>query len=151
MIGIPGQTIETLASDLLLMKEMDVDMSGMGPFIPHQQTPLKDGAQGSAEMTFKMVAVARILMPEVLLPATTSLASIHPHGREMSLQVGANVIMPNVSPQEYRKLYEIYPNKLCIKDQIGDYRHLISAQIEALGRTVSTDYGHSPKAQFQQA
>lgn len=149
MIGLPGQTLDTLADDLLLMKEMDVEMSGMGPFIPHPETPLGQSAQGSGEMTLKMLAVARILMPLVLLPATTSLASIDPKGRERSLQVGANVIMPNVGPQEFRQLYAIYPNKLCIHDHIGDYRNLLVQQIEALGRKVAIDQGHSPKAQFQ--
>lgn len=144
MIGLPGQTIDTLAADLLLFKEMDIEMCGMGPFIPHPDTPLAHGEQGSVEMTLNMLAVARILMPQVLLPATTSLATIHPHGRELSLQVGANVIMPNVGPQDMREFYAIYPNKLCTHDHIGDHREMLVTQIESLGRTVAQDQGHSP-------
>lgn len=109
MIGLPGQTVETLARDLQLMKEMHIDMSGMGPFIPHPKTPLHLGCTGSIFLTLKMLAVARLYMPWLLLPATTALASLHPEGRELALRAGANVIMPNVSPEEFRSLYQIYP------------------------------------------
>ena len=84
MIGLPGQTVEILARDLELMKEMQIDMSGMGPFIPHGQTPLKHSMAGSASMTLKMLATARLYMPWLLLPATTSLATLHPQGRELA-------------------------------------------------------------------
>lgn len=148
MIGLPGQTLDTLAEDILLMQRMNVDMSGMGPFIPHQQTPLKDAPKGSTDLTLKMLAVARITMPWLLLPATTSLATLHPQGRALALQAGANVIMPNVSPQEFRQLYQIYPDKLCIHDPVGDHRQQLIAQIEALGRTIGTDYGHTMNPSF---
>lgn len=150
MIGLPGQTLDTLASDLELMRQMDVEMSGMGPFIPHPDTPLGAYAQGSVEMTLKMLAAARIIMPLVLLPATTSLATLHPKGRELSLSVGANVIMPNVSPQEFRAYYAIYPNKASSVHSISETRQKLIAMIEAEGRIVAKDFGHSPKKQFQQ-
>lgn len=145
MVGLPGQTIDTLAEDLLLLQKMDVDMAGIGPFIPHQDTPLKDGKTGTVEMTLKMVAVARIMMPLVHLPSTTSLGTIHPQGRELALKSGANVVMPNVSPTEFRALYQIYPNKICLNDEPGHCRGCITGKILALGRTVSDDHGHSPK------
>jgi biotin synthase len=145
MVGLPGQTLDTLAEDLLLLKKMDVDMAGIGPFIPHPQTPLASAQQGTLEMTLKMVALARIIMPLVHLPATTALGTIHPEGREKALQAGANVVMPNVSPSEYRALYQIYPNKICIRDEPVHCRSCITGKIKALGRVVSTTHGHSPK------
>ncbi|QNB48039.1 [FeFe] hydrogenase H-cluster radical SAM maturase HydE [Thermanaerosceptrum fracticalcis] len=145
MVGLPGQTLDTLAEDLLLLKKMDVDMAGIGPFIPHPQTPLASAQQGTLEMTLKMVALARIIMPLVHLPATTALGTIHPEGREKALQAGANVVMPNVSPSEYRALYQIYPNKICIRDEPVHCRSCITGKIKALGRVVSTTRGHSPK------
>jgi len=145
MVGLPGQTLDTLADDILLMQEMDVDMAGIGPFIPHPDTPLAPSQQGSLEMTLKMVAVARIVMPLVHLPATTALGTIHGRGREMALEAGGNVVMPNVSPTDFRELYQIYPNKICLNDQPGHCRNCITGKIRGLGRTVSNDYGHSPK------
>lgn len=148
MIGLPGQTTEILARDLQLMKEMKVDMSGMGPFIPHPQTPLKHNHTGSVWMTIKMLAVARLYMPWLLLPATTSLATMHPQGRELALRAGANVIMPNVSPEEFRSLYQIYPGKLNTRNSMADYRQEIVTLVENEGRTVATDYGHSMHPSF---
>ena len=145
MVGLPGQTLDTLAEDLLLLKKMDVDMAGIGPFIPHPQTPLASAQQGTLEMTLKMVALARITMPLVHLPATTALGTIHPEGREKALQAGANVVMPNVSPSEYRALYQIYPNKICIRDEPAHCRSCITGKIKALGRVVSVSRGYSPK------
>ena len=150
MIGIPGQTVDTLARDLRLMKEMRIDMSGMGPFIPHPQTPLRTGTTGSVSMTLKMLATARLYMPWMLLPATTSLASLHPQGRELALRAGANVIMPNVSPEEFRSLYQIYPGKLNTRDSIQEYKRNLTKLIEAEGRTVSTEFGHSMHPAFHQ-
>ncbi len=148
MIGLPGQTVETLARDLQLMKEMQIDMSGMGPFIPHGQTPLGRAAAGSVAMTLKMVATARLYMPWLLLPATTSLASLHPNGRELALRAGANVIMPNVSPQEFRSLYQIYPGKVALPGSIVEARASIVRLVEAEGRTVALDQGHSVRPGF---
>ncbi|MFZ7103330.1 MAG: [FeFe] hydrogenase H-cluster radical SAM maturase HydE [Peptococcaceae bacterium] len=145
MVGLPGQTLDTLARDLLLLKKMNVDMAGIGPFIPHPETPLAGSKQGTLSMTLKMIAVARLMLPLLHLPATTALGTIHPAGREMALQAGGNVVMPNVSPTEFRELYQIYPNKICSKDRPGDCRNCISGKILALGRTVANDYGHSPK------
>lgn len=150
MIGLPGQTVEILARDLQLMKEMQIDMSGMGPFIPHPETPLGSCSTGSVAMTLKMLATARLYMPWLLLPATTSLATLHPQGRELALRAGANVIMPNVSPEEFRSLYQIYPGKLNSHDSMTEYRKRITELVEAEGRTVATDFGHSLHPAFHQ-
>lgn len=150
MIGLPGQTVETLARDLQLMKEMHIDMSGMGPFIPHPKTPLHFGCTGSIFLTLKMLAIARLYMPWLLLPATTALASLHPEGRELALRAGANVIMPNVSPEEFRSLYQIYPGKLNHHDSITDYFNRIKQLIEKEGRSVAIDLGHSFLPSFHQ-
>lgn len=150
MIGLPGQTVDILARDLELMKEMEVEMCGMGPFIPHAQTPLHFGNTGSISMTLKMMAVARIYMPWMMLPATTALVSLHPEGRELALRAGANVIMPNVSPETTRSLYQIYPGKLNHRDSMTDYYNKITALVEAEGRTVGTDLGHSIYTAYHQ-
>lgn len=143
MIGLPGQNIQTLARDLQLMKELQADMSGMGPFIPHPETPLRFGTTGSISMTLKMLATARLYMPWILLPATTALASLHPEGRELALRAGANVIMPNVTPEAVRSLYQIYPGKLNTEDNMKDYYNRIRTIIESEGRTVASGFGHS--------
>ena len=143
MIGLPGQNVQTLARDLQLMKELQADMSGMGPFIPHPETPLRFGTTGSISMTLKMLATARLYMPWILLPATTALASLHPEGRELALRAGANVIMPNVTPEDVRSLYQIYPGKLNTEDNMKDYYNRIRTMIESEGRTVASGFGHS--------
>ena len=150
MIGLPRQTVDILARDLELMKEMEVEMCGMGPFIPHAQTPLHFGNTGSISMTLKMMATARIYMPWMMLPATTALVSLHPEGRELALRAGANVIMPNVSPETTRSLYQIYPGKLNHRDSMTDYYNKITALVEAEGRTVGTDLGHSIYTAYHQ-
>lgn len=146
MVGLPWQTVESLADDVLLLRELDVEMAGFGPFIPHGQTPLSTCTGGSADMTLKTLAVARIIMPFTHLPATTALGSIDPEGRQRALRCGANVVMPNITPVKYKRLYEIYPNKICITEE-GSVQCLpcITGIIIESGRSVATDYGHSRK------
>jgi biotin synthase len=100
MVGLPGQTVETLADDILLMKELDVEMAGIGPFIPNDHTPLAACRRGDVDMTLKTLAVARLVLPFTHLPATTALASIHPEGRQVALKCGANVVMPDITPAQ---------------------------------------------------
>lgn len=145
MVGLPGQTHEDLAGDLLLMKKMDLDMVGVGPFIPHPETPLKDSPQGDLKLTLKFVALVRLVTRNTHIPATTALGSIHPFGRQMALQGGANVIMPNVTPEKYRKLYEIYPNKICITEKPSDCSGCVGSMIHSLGRKIGKGFGHSLK------
>ena len=116
MIGSPYQTVEHLINDLLFMKDFKPHMVGMGPFIPHAQTPFKDEPAGRLEDTLHMLGIVRLMLPYVLLPATTALGTIVPTGRELGLLAGANVVMPNVTEGEYRRLYELYPGKACVDD-----------------------------------
>jgi biotin synthase len=146
MIGLPWQTVATLAEDILLLKRLDVEMAGFGPFIPHGHTPLASCAGGSVDMTLKTLAVARLVLPFTHFPATTALGSIDPEGRQRALRCGANVVMPNITPVRYKKLYEIYPNKICITEE-GSEQCLpcIAGIIRQSGRSVATDYGHGRK------
>ena len=111
MVGVPGQTIEDLADDLLFIKELDSHMIGIGPFIPHKNTPLKDEPSGSAELTYTLIAILRLMLPKSLIPSTTSLATLHTNNRYKGFQVGANVVMPNLTPYDYKKKYQLYDGK----------------------------------------
>jgi biotin synthase len=143
MIGLPGQTIESVADDILFMKQMEFDMAGIGPFIPHPDTPLAGAAPGTLKMTLKAVALTRIVIPYLLMPATTATGTIQPRGRERALQCGANVIMPNATPLKYRELYQIYPNRICVSETPDDCGKCVEMMVTSLGRKVATDYGHS--------
>lgn len=145
IIGLPGQTEETIVQDLLLFKELDLEMVGIGPFIAHPGTPLADFKNGSVAMTLKTVAITRLLLPLSHLPATTALGSIDRQGRQQALRAGANVVMPNITAAEYRSFYQIYPAKICINEQAVDCRRCIGGIIASLGREVAVDCGHSPK------
>jgi biotin synthase len=151
MVGLPGQTLQSLAADLLFMRELDVEMAGIGPFIPHPATPLGTERGGTAALTLKVIAVARLLLPQAHLPATTALGTVDSRGRQKALQAGANVVMPNITPGNYRRMYEIYPNKICLDDNPAHCRNCIGGIISSLGRTVATDCGHSPKGVFAAA
>jgi biotin synthase len=152
MVGLAGQTFESVATDLLLFRALDLDMIGIGPFIPHPATPLGSGLARPAlpsenqvprdeSMVYRVLALARILCPDANIPSTTALATINKvHGRELGLRRGANVVMPNLTPLPYRRLYEIYPAKACL-DESGDAcAACLPARIAALGRHV----GHGP-------
>ena len=110
LVGLPGQTVESLAGDILFFKEINADMIGIGPFIPHPGTPLKDCNTGNFYLALKVMAICRILLKNINIPATTAMETLNPNGRIIALQSGANVIMPNVTAIEYRTKYEIYPN-----------------------------------------
>ena len=142
LVGLPGQTTESLADDLLFFKELPVDMAGIGPFIPHPQTPLAgETVQGHFELALKMMALMRLLLPDINIPATTAMETLHPRGRLLALESGANVVMPNVTEGDYRKFYELYPGKICTGDTPDRCRGCIQAKIESIGRTVSPVYG----------
>lgn len=133
MVGLPGQTLETIAQDLLLLRELSCDMAGIGPFLPHPKTPLRDAACGSTELTKRAVALARLLLPECNLPATTSLGVLDSREKDDVFSCGANVIMRKVTPDPYKTQYEIYPAQLKPTDIVGD-RAMLEEQIRALGR-----------------
>lgn len=141
LVGLPEQTVESLADDVLFFKEINADMVGIGPFIAHPHTPLKDTANGNFTLALKVMALTRILLKNINIPATTAMETLNPNGRIIALQSGANVVMPNVTTTEYRAKYEIYPNKICINENPSQCFHCISGKIKSIGRTVSTGYG----------
>ncbi|WP_287190173.1 [FeFe] hydrogenase H-cluster radical SAM maturase HydE [Syntrophothermus sp.] len=146
MIGLPGQTLEDLAMDILKFRELDLDMVGVGPYICHEETPLAGNANGTVEMTFKVIALTRIVTRDAHIPATTALATLRPtDGREKALELGANVVMPNVTPAKYRALYELYPAKVCIGEEAEQCQACMHGRIYSLGRPISQGYGHSFK------
>ena len=145
MVGLPGQTIEHLADDIEFLREFQPDMIGIGPYIAHPDTPLAGSPSGDMQMTLKMVALARIVTRDALIPATTAIGSIHELGREMALEAGANVVMPNYTPLKYRVHYEIYPNKRCVTEDPSEWDSRMRLRIQSIGRTVSTSHGHSRK------
>jgi biotin synthase len=179
MIGIPGQSLASIAEDILLFRELDLDMIGVGPYIPHPGTPLGivpisartvpearsakmglspfaplDEKHGGAalpadqqaarheQMVCKVIALARLACPQANIPSTTALATINPtSGREMGLQSGANVVMPNLTPVEYRAMYEIYPNKACINETGEECSRCLAGRILGLGRRIGVGPG----------
>lgn len=145
MVGLPGETPEIMADNLLLLQQLDVDMAGIGPFLPNPDTSLAGAAGGNLVNSLKAVAIARLLLRNAHIPATTAMGSLDPKGREKALQAGANVVMPNVSPQEVREMYQLYPNKICLRDDPAHCRGCITGKIHSLGRTVSAEHGHSLK------
>lgn len=142
LVGLPKQTTESLANDILFFKELDADMIGIGPFIPHEETPLKDASKGDFWLALKVMALTRINMPDINIPATTAMETLNLNGRIIALQSGANVVMPNVTSLEYRAKYEIYPGKICVNENPEQCRGCIEAKIKSIGRTISKDYGY---------
>ena len=143
LVGLPEQTIDSLADDILFFKEIGADMVGIGPFIPHPQTPLKDTKNGDFTLALKVMALTRIMLPDINIPATTAMETLNPNGRIIALNSGANVVMPNVTSSTYRKKYEIYPNKICINEEPDKCRNCIEAKIKSIGRTIAQDCGQS--------
>ena len=143
MVGLPGQTPEILADDLLVMKLLDADMLGIGPFIAHPDTPLGGIGNDDLELTLRVLAIARLITRNTNIPATTALATLHPQGRLLALQAGANVVMPDFTPDIYKTLYDIYPGR---KD-VGDAREIISylkKDFQSIGRTLLYSVGNRP-------
>jgi biotin synthase len=160
MVGIPGQTWDTLASDILRFREFDMDMIGVGPFLPSPRTPLggpaaasffaapEDQVPNDELTTLKTVALTRLVCPDSNIPSTTALATIdRAQGRELGLMRGANVVMPNVTPVAYRVNYEIYPGKACINETAAACQGCLAGRIHSLGRKV----GRGPGGRSQTA
>lgn len=143
MIGSPYQTVENLAEELLFLKKIDPHMCGIGPFIPHKDTPFKDMPAGTLSMTLFMLGLIRLTLPKVLLPATTALGTIDPMGRELGIMAGANVLMPNLSPGDVRKKYMLYDNKICTGDEAAQCIECLKKRIEKTGCRIVTDRGDS--------
>lgn len=145
LVGLPGQTIDSLADDILFFKEINADMIGIGPFIPCEDTPLKDAAGGTLELALKVMAVTRLLLPDINIPATTAMETLHPNGRILALQSGANVVMPNVTEGPYRAQYTLYPGKIAVNDSPTGCKEDISRKIIQIGRTISSSKGFRRK------
>lgn len=133
MVGSPGQTVEHLAEDFQFIRELHPEMVGIGPFIPHRDTPFARETQGSMELTLYLLSLLRIQQPDLLLPATTALATVHPRGRELGIEAGANVVMPNLSPVGVRDKYTLYDGKVCTGDEATKCRKCLEKRIESVG------------------
>lgn len=141
MVGSPYQTAHHLAKDLKFIEEFSPDMCGIGPFITHKATPFADNESGSLEMTLYLLSTLRLIKPNLLLPATTALGTIHPQGRELGILAGANVVMPNLSPVSVRKKYELYDNKICTGEESAECKVCLNNRMESIGYTIVTDRG----------
>lgn len=133
MVGSPYQTAENLAEDLLYIHDLKPHMVGIGPFVPHHDTPFAKEKQGSLETTLLLLGMIRLILPNVLLPATTALGTIHTKGREMGILAGANVVMPNLSPKDVRKKYLLYDNKICTGDEAAECIACLGRRMESVG------------------
>ncbi|MBT9177232.1 MAG: (FeFe) hydrogenase maturase subunit HydE [Firmicutes bacterium] len=145
LVGLPGQTVADLADDIALARELEVDMFGVGPFIPHPDTPLGEATPGSTLMTYKMIAVARLVLRDVHIPVTTALSTLEEDGREKGWMRGANIVMPNATPAPYRAQYELYKNKRCIDDTLEHCRGCLGRRVKSVGRVIGQGRGTSLK------
>jgi biotin synthase len=145
IVGLPGQTPEILLKDILTFDKLNLDMIGIGPFIPHPNTPFGDENPGSVIETLKVLALTRIITKNSHLPATTALATVDPMGREKALCAGANVLMPNVGLQSYKRYYQIYPNKISIFESSEEVFLKVRKMFRMLRRKISKTYGDSLK------
>ena len=141
MVGPPGQTLQDLVADLRFLQSLDPDMIGIGPYIHHDDTPLGGSADGSLELTLRLIAVLRLMFPWALIPSTTALASLDPRGRTLGLQAGANVIMPNLSPPQFRENYSIYNNKKATGLESAEGLEALKNEVANAGYRIVTDRG----------
>ena len=141
MVGSPYQTKEHIMKDIRFMQELNPQMIGIGPFIPHKDTPFRGEQPGSLTDTLHLLAILRLIFPAVLLPATTALGTIHPKGRELGVLAGANVIMPNLSPTDVRKDYMLYDGNICTRDEAASCNTCIEARMRSIGYQVVIDRG----------
>lgn len=141
MVGSPYQTEEYLANDLLFLKEFKPHMVGIGPFIAQKDSPFADCPNGTLEQTLVLLAIIRLTLPKVLLPATTALGTIHPRGRELGILAGANVVMPNLSPVAVRKKYQLYDNKICTGEESAQCRSCLSSRMDSIGYQIVSKRG----------
>ncbi|MCI6432494.1 MAG: [FeFe] hydrogenase H-cluster radical SAM maturase HydE [Oliverpabstia sp.] len=141
MVGSPGQTLDCIARDLVFLQELKPQMVGIGPFIPHHDTEFANEPAGSVDLTLFLLSVIRIMLPKVLLPATTALGTMDPRGREKGLSVGANVVMPNLSPVMNRKKYDLYDNKICTGEEAAECRGCLGRRVESVGYRLVNERG----------
>jgi biotin synthase len=142
IVGLPGQSLETLVGDILLLRGMGVEMAGIGPFIPGDRTPLGRFPPGTLEQVLKTLALARLVLPRAHLPATTATATLDARSRARALKCGANVIMPNMTPLSYRANYRIYPGKAGVGEMPEESYAKAVRTVKSAGRRVARDFGH---------
>ena len=145
MVGSPGQTEKELAKDLKFVESFHPAMCGIGPFIPHCDTPFGDRPGGSVELTCYLLSILRLIQPNLLLPATTALGTLDPLAREKGIQAGANVVMPNLSPVSVRKKYMLYDNKICTGEESAQCRSCLATRMAGIGYELVTDRGDPRK------
>lgn len=141
MVGVPFQTTENLISDIRFLQDLQPQMIGIGPFIPHKDTVFADEKSGTLKLTLRLLGILRLMFPKVLLPATTALGTISPTGRELGLKTGCNVVMPNLSPVNVRKKYDLYDNKICTGEESAECRVCLQKRIESAGYEVADERG----------
>ena len=145
MVGSPFQTADDLGRDLAFLQAFQPEMCGIGPFIPHKDTPFRDYAAGTLELTLRLLSIIRLACPAVLLPATTALGTIDPRGREKGILAGANVVMPNLSPVSVRKKYELYDGKICTGEESAQCRTCLAERMRSIGYEIVVDRGDCAK------
>lgn len=145
MVGSPYQTTQTLVEDLQFIHELQPHMVGIGPFLPHHQTPFANKSAGSLQRTLCLISILRLMLPTLLIPATTALGTIHPKGRELGILAGANVVMPNLSPLSIRKKYMLYDNKICTGEEAAECQGCLSNRMNNIGRILVIDRGDAPE------
>ena len=141
MVGAPFQTVDHIICDLRFLQELQPQMIGIGPFIPHHNTPFAEEKGGTLELTLRLLGILRLMFPRVLLPATTALGTIAPNGRELGLMTGCNVVMPNLSPVMVRKKYDLYDNKICTGEEAAECRGCLQRRIESAGYEIASERG----------
>ncbi|MBR1760473.1 MAG: [Schwartzia sp.] len=146
LVGLPGQTVDSLAADILFFQSIDADMVGIGPLVPNGDTPLGGEPPGDMRLVRRVVSAIRLLLPEANIPATTAMETLQPGARELMLRSGANVVMPNVTEGEARRKYALYPGKACVADTPDHCRACMEGRIRAMGRTVGKGAGGRRRA-----
>ena len=141
MVGSPYQTTQNIVSDLRFLQELSPDMIGIGPFVTHKDTPFANQKSGTLELTLRLISVLRLMFPYALIPSTTALGTIHPDGRQLGLKAGANVVMPNLSPTDVRKLYLLYDNKLATGDEAAQSIEHLKKTVAQCGYNIVTARG----------
>ena len=143
MVGSPYQTAEHLAEDMLFIKELNPQMIGIGPFVPHHDTPFAKEQGGTLELTLFMLGLLRLMIPKALIPSTTALGTIDPNGRELGILAGANVVMPNLSPRNVRKKYLLYDNKICTGDEAAESLENLKIRMKKINYDIVVSRGDS--------
>lgn len=150
MVGSPCQTIGNLIEDIRFLQDLQPDMIGIGPFLSHKDTPFRDEPNGELALVLRLLGIFRLVFPGVLLPATTALGTMHPRGRELGLQMGANVVMPNLSPVSVREKYMLYDNKICTGEESAQCKDCLAQRVKSVGYQIAMSRGDALRVQKQQ-